>query len=240
MGGKITKAGEFILDILFPRFCVNCGKEGNYLCEDCFYLIDIFDILYCPFCRAKAVSDGKTCQSCERKGKKLSGLFCATSYENPIIKKLVSEFKYPPYVKDMAKTLSFLIIMHLINSKNILEVKGFSLVSVPLHKSKLRQRGYNQSEELAKELSKILKIPVLGNVLAKNKKTPAQMELKREERLKNIYGTFACVKPESVKNQKILLVDDVFTTGSTMEECASVLKSASAGEVRGIVLARGF
>jgi len=210
---------EFILDILFPRFCLNCNREGSYLCPDCFSLIDISEKKYYFL-------------------KNLNGLFCPTSYDNFIVKKLINQFKYPPYIKELAKPLASLIITYF----KILGESGlqdFILVPIPLHKKKLKSRGFNQASEIAKELSKNLAIPFSDNVLIKIKPTPAQVELKKEEREKNVRETFLCQKPEIIKNKKILLVDDVFTTGATLEEAGRALRRAGAAEVWGVVVAHG-
>ena len=255
----LSKAKEFILDILFPKFCLNCGEEGNYLCQDCFSLTDISERQYCPFCHPpRIVLDGKTCPSC-RKTKKLNGLYSAVPYDNYIIKKLIHQFKYS-YIKELAKPLADLIKIHLSNLNNLNLVRnsedknklekegisnraksfsGFILIPVPLHKKRLKERGFNQSEEIAKELSKILEIPALNDVLIKTKQTFNQVDLKKEERERNIKGAFFCQKRELIANRKILLVDDVFTTGSTMEESARILKEAGAAQVWGITVARG-
>jgi len=264
MQNFLSKSKTFILDILFPKFCLNCGEEGNYICQDCLSLIDILDRQYCPFCYPpKIVLDGRTC-SYHRRFKKLNGLYSAFPYNNFIIKKFIHQFKYS-YIKELSKPLTSLIVAHLINL-NKLSIPGifsgsdpvqklhdrgvfarglktsfqdFVLVPIPLHKKKFKQRGFNQSEEIAKELSKTLGLPIFNNILIKIKQTLDQVELKKEEREKNIKGVFFCQKPDLIFDQKILLVDDVFTTGSTMEECALTLKRAGAKEVWGIVVARG-
>ena len=228
---------ELMLDILYPRFCFGCGREGNYLCEDCFSLIDIADRLYCPFCQSPKTFGG-ACPFCRRK-ENLSGLFCASSYENPIIKKLISNFKYEPYIKELAVPLSFLIITHLIKSGLAADLKDFRLIPAPLHKKRLRRRGFNQSEEMAKIISDALRLPMIGGALTKIKNTPSQVELKKEEREKNVSGAYFCPAPEAIKNRKIIVVDDVATTLSTLEECAKTLKAAGAKEVWGMVIARG-
>jgi len=181
------------------------------------------------------------CPKCQNK--KLSGIFSALSYkEKELTRKLIHQFKYPPYLKDLSKTLASLIIEHLIlsgNNTNEIWENGV-LIPVPLYKKKFRERGYNQSEELAKELSKILKIPVVSDVLTKTKSTKPQMELSKADREKNLEGVFA-VKPafaSQLRQGKIFLVDDVYTTGSTMHECAKILKQSGAKQVWGIVIAR--
>lgn len=215
----LPKIKEFIFDLLFPKFCLNCGREGSYLCPDCFSLIDIGEREY-------------------HFSKNLNGLYCPASYNNFIIKKIINQFKYDPFIKELSKPLSSLIVAYLINLDKI-NFQDFILVPIPLHKKKLKRRGFNQAEEIAKELSKFLKIPLSNDVLIKTKQTPAQVELKKEEREKNIKGVFFCQKPEIVRERKILLVDDIFTTGSTLEENARLLKEAGAKEIWGIVAASG-
>lgn len=217
---NLNSLKEFILDILFPKLCVNCQKEGSYLCQDCFSLVDISEKEYYFL-------------------KNLNGVFCPASYDNFIVKKLINQFKYQPYIKELAKPLAFLIIAYLTNLDKVQYLKDFILIPIPLHKNKLKVRGFNQAEELARALSRFLKLPLLNNVLIKTKQTPAQVELKKEERENNVKGTLFCQKPEIVKGRKILLVDDVFTTGATLEEAAAVLRSAGAQDVWAVVVAHG-
>ena len=139
---------------------------------------------------------------------------------------------------------SILIEHFVISGKNTDDIwENSVLVPVPLDKNKLKSRGYNQSEELAKELSKVLQVPVVSDFLIKTKSTKPQMELKKEEREKNLLNAFTIksggtsdVPPLS--NKKVFLVDDVYTTGSTMQECAKVLRNAGAKSVWGITIAR--
>lgn len=232
----------FLLNLFFPAFCINCQREGTFLCQDCFSLLNINKDVFCPFCKKpKIVLDGKTCNRC-RKNKKLNGLFNASSYQDFIVKKMILKFKYPPFIKELAKPLAFLIIQYLKNLGKVVpflkDKSNFVFVPLPLHKKRLKWRGFNQAGEIAKELSFYFKIPLVDDVLLKIKNTENQAELTGEEREKNIKNAFFVQNPEKIKNKKILLVDDVFTTGSTMEECAKILKEAGAKEVWGIVVAR--
>jgi ComF family protein len=233
---------DFLCNLFFPRFCVNCRKEGENLCQDCFSLVDLAQNCFCPFCRPpKIVLQGRTCPVCG-KNKALAGLFAAASYKNSITKRLISQFKYEPFVKELAKTLASLIIQHfqLLDEHPpfFKDRAGFILMPVPLHKKRLKWRGFNQAEEIARHLSDFYKIPLISNVLLKIKETPAQVELSEEQRQENVKGVFSCKNPEAVRNKKILLVDDVFTTGATIKECARVLKDAGAKEVWGVAVAR--
>jgi ComF family protein len=239
----IPETKEFILDLFFPKFCLGCRKEGSYLCDDCRALLDISEFNYC-LCEQKPARlgpDQKTgkCGRCQ--DKKLSGLYFALPYkEKQLTRKLIYQFKYSPYLKDLAKTLASILVEHfVISGKNTNEIwENGVLVPIPLDKKKLKIRGYNQSEELSKELSKILQIPVISGSLIKVKSTKPQMELKKEERERNLQGSFAVSDTAKLIGKKIFLVDDVYTTGSTMQECAKVLRDTGAKQVWGIALAR--
>jgi len=236
-----------LVDLFFPKFCLGCKKEGTFLCNDCRELLEIGEFNYClcdkPLRLLPNQKNGK-CPSCQ--SKKLSGLYFAVSFKNVLAKKLIYQFKYEPYLKDLKSTLSGILIEHFIKTKkNTDEIwENSILIPVPIDNKKLKIRGYNQSEELAKELSKTLKIPVVSDVLVKIKKTPPQMELSKQDREKNLLGAFVINKRAGVSDtpalneKKIFLVDDVYTTGSTMEECAKVLKEVGVKQVWGIAIAR--
>lgn len=212
------------------------------MCPDCRELLEILDHNYC-LCeinpaRLTSTQTGK-CHKCQ--DKKLTGLYFALPYKNnALTKKLIRHFKYEPYVKDLAETLASILIEHFVKSGlNANAIWDNSvLIPVPLHIKKLRERGYNQSELLANELAKILKTAFLTDVLIKIKHTNPQMELKKEKREKNLHGAFLIKNPEKISGKKVFLVDDVYTTGFTMSECANVLRKAGAKSVWGICLAR--
>ena len=117
-------------------------------------------------------------------------------------------------------------------------IQGDVLVPVPLHKSRIRERGYNQSTLLAKELAKLSGLPVLHNSLVKHEKSaPQARSASVEERKKNVSGVFS-VRDETIKGKAVILVDDVSTSGATLDACAGVLKEAGAISVWGLILAR--
>lgn len=114
------------------------------------------------------------------------------------------------------------------------------IMPVPLHPKRLRQRGFNQALLLAHRISMRHDIPLVYDNLARVRPTRPQVELTGEERVKNVAGAFSLRFPEIVENKHILLIDDVFTTGATMNECAAVLKSAGAEQVTACTLARAI
>jgi len=212
---------NFFLDLLFPKSCFGCQREGSYFCQDCQATLEISGLHQ------------------KVQLKELSDLYFATDYQKPLIKNLIHHFKYEPLVRELAKNLASLIIEHFQSLDNKPNFRDFILIPVPLEKRKLKWRGFNQAEELAKELSSFLKIPLFLDCLIKIKKTLPQVELSDQERKENIKGAFSCQHPELVKERKILLVDDIYTTGSTLAECARVLKKSGGKEIIGIVVARG-
>jgi len=252
-----AKVKNFVFDLLFPKFCFNCQREGNYLCEDCQSTLGVLNTHQKHQTHPPAGG--------------LKDLYFALPYQQPLIKNLIQRFKYQPFVKELAIPLTSLIITHFqLIEKSPADFVNFILVPVPSEKKKLKWRGFNQAEEIGKELAKFFRISLLNNVLAKIKETPPQVELSDEERKENIKGVFLVVEEdksssspatlsrgarkngssfdfaaargrneELIKNKKILLVDDVYTTGATMEECARVLKESGAKEIIGIVVARG-
>lgn len=234
----MNKIGNLIIDILYPKFCINCKKEGFYLCDDCLSLIEIMDRAYCPFCFPAKSSTG-TCLNC-KKNHYLDGLYFACSYENKTIKKLIHEFKYEPFVKDYSELFAFLLISHLANlKKTFSDFKEFVVIPVPIYIKKKKARGYNQAEEIAKQFAKYLKLEVLTDILIKTKNTVSQTELTKEQRKENIKNAFLIKESQEIKNKNILLIDDVFTSGATLDECSKTLKEAGVKEVWGMAIARG-
>lgn len=232
----MKKIKEILLNIFFPKFCLGCNREGNYLCEDCKAMLDVSQYQYCLCQKPKRVSGKGKCLKCQ--SKKLDGLYFTLSYQNSLIKELIQKFKYKPFVKELAKPLASLIITHFQLLDNKPNFSDFILIPIPLDEKRLRWRGFNQAEEIAKKLSKFLGIPLMLKCLIKIKETPPQVELSKKERKETVKGIFSSQKQEKIYRKKILLVDDIYTTGATMEEAAKVLKKAGAKQVWGVVVAR--
>ncbi|MDP2951525.1 MAG: phosphoribosyltransferase family protein [bacterium] len=234
------KVKGFLLELFFPQFCFFCQKEGSSLCPDCLALVSIAEECWCPFCAFKTAHTPLKCQRHERKN--LNGVFSATSYQEKRVKKLIGAFKYKPYLKSLALPLSSLIISHIFLTTN----KGFfkngensCFVAMPITKKKQKERGFNQSLEITKELSLFFKLPLEENNLLKIKETSSQTKLSRSERKQNVEGAFQLKNPLAIKGKRVFLVDDVLTTGATLEEAAKTLKrQGKAREVYGVVIAR--
>lgn len=229
---------KLIKDIFFPKFCFGCGKEGTYLCQDCESVLEISENYFCLCKKAKRLLNPGKCSQCNYKN--LSGLYFAVPYQDPIVKKLINVFKYEPFLKKLETNLSSLIIAYfcLIKKKNVANLLDSIIIPVPLTKKRLKWRGFNQAEEIGQQLAMFLDVPFKRNVLFKTKETLPQIKLEEESREKNIRNCFSVKNKQEILNQKILLVDDVYNTGSTMEECAKILKESGVKEVWGITIAR--
>ncbi len=194
----------------------------------------------CLVCQ-KAAINGVTHPVCKTRYS-IDGAFASISYKGTV-KKLLYSFKYKPYVSDLADILTDFFYEGIIQNEGFMRILGQSneklvLVPIPLHSSKLKSRGYNHAQILSDELSKRLNIRCV-DILARIKKTPSQFGLKREERRENIAGAFALREDSGVvPRMTVMLVDDILTTGATLQEAAKVLKKAGAKQVWGLALAR--
>jgi len=229
-----------LLDFVFPKFCINCKKFGPYVCANCFSMISFSDNGFCTVCQ-KAAINGFTHPICTNKYT-LDGVFSSLNYVG-VTKKLVYRFKYKPFVTDLQKTLLEFFYEGLIQKEvfyNLLQ-KPSVFVPIPLHRSRLRRRGYNQSYLLAEGLGKMFQIKTL-DILQRTKNTKTQVGLTKSEREKNIKGAFAIKKEYLDKAsglKQIFLIDDVATSGSTLKEAAKILKENGTGKVFGLTLAHG-
>ena len=247
-----------LLDLLFPKRCLGCGKWGRYICLSCFHSIKLLPYLKCPVCERPAV-DGMTHPRCRTKYT-LDGLTSFFRYDG-IVKKAIKTIKYR-YVTDIVTEVidvipnsSFSIFQNILNSKFL--IMNCILVPIPLHPSRYRSRGFNQAEVIASALSKRLDIPVNTTLLIRTEKTTPQVEMKdRDKRLANMKDVFSLRSNLTMKqlastrfdarraqrgewnNLAIILVDDVFTTGATLRSAASVLKHNGAKFVWGITIAQ--
>lgn len=231
------RLSEKISDFLFPKFCLACKKEGTFLCSKCFFKIETFAAPFCPYCNSRTFN-GKICKRCR---KTLFGFVTTGSYNSELLRRLIEVFKYN-FIKELARPLAYLILKFLAENPEIEFFKNsldFVILPIPLHSQRLRWRGFNQAEAISSELSSLLKIPVENDILLKIKSTRPQVELKKEEKVENVKGAFKIFNPEKIKNKKIILVDDVATTLSTLEEAAKALREAGIKKIWGLVVAKG-
>lgn len=231
-----------ILDALFPIFCLSCEKEGFWLCEKCLNRTKLLDFQVCPTCENIVTKKGKLCRACRaRRKSNLDSLVSAVSYEDPAIKKLVHNLKYR-FAGDISHPLAKMISRALV--QNDIALPDF-LVPVPLHPRRLRWRGFNQSFLLASHISEEI-APLTGieilDILERKRFNRPQMQIKNyQERLRNMKNIFTLNEnfdENIIKNKRLMLIDDIATTGATLEACAKVLKQSGVKMVSAAVVAR--
>jgi ComF family protein len=219
-----------LLDFIFPKRCVNCGAYGAYLCKKCVLRVEFVEHPVCPVCQRQAIG-GKVHPICRTKYS-LDGLVAAAKYRGPV-KPLISKLKYK-YVSDIGEVLVNLIAQNFWRYEAGQKLK---LVPIPLHKRRKNWRGFNQAEVIASIISAKFGVGV-SNILVRVIETKTQVGLKAEDRKKNVKDAFGLAG--SVDRDVVyILVDDVFTTGATMNEACRVMKRAGAREVWAMVVALG-
>ena len=223
-----TKAKNFILDILFPHKCV-CGKWDTLLCDRCYQLITFKSTQVCPICR-KISELGTVCQNCRRKTG-LTGVMVFGEHSG-ILKMLIWNYKYG-LIKDLSIPLAELLMRKF---GNFLKRKNFLISYVPISKKRLNWRGFNQSELMAKRIATNLNLPT--EPLFQRIGGKPQVGLSREKRLNNLRGRIRLRQGATLPHKKIVIVDDVYTSGATLEECARILRENGCREVYGLVLTR--
>jgi ComF family protein len=177
---------------------------------------------------------GAPCLSCKDKTA-LDYLFVAAHDSTGVVRRMIHFFKYR-FITDLEFPLSGLMLKSFLHC--VLTNEDIVLVPVPLHQSRLKWRGFNQSHLLAHSIGSAADIAVFSRILHRTKKTKSQMKLARARRLTNLRGAFTCTNPLP-PGKEIILIDDVATTGTTLEECARALKKAGAARVGALVISRG-
>jgi ComF family protein len=226
------------LDLLFPAQCLGCRSEGSFLCEQCAGALPMTPPA-CIICKklkpAKPLAiAGRTCKSCRQKSN-VFAFFSPYLYENQTIRDLIHQLKYQR-VRAIHDVLAGLLARSL-NYFSFRVPAEAIVIPIPLYPSRERVRGFNQSALIAEALCTKLSIMHSPHLLRKIKKTAPQMELTAEKRRTNLIGTFAVADQAAVKDKIIILLDDVKTTGTTLEEAARTLKAAGAKRVWAITVA---
>lgn len=263
----IKKIQNGFLDTIFPIECLGCGKNfedlparERWVCPECLLKINLRCEQVCPVCERSSES-GRTHSACQHKTA-LDGLWASVYYEN-LVEKAVHHFKFD-FIQDISFLLSSLIIssvreieeygdFHNMIMANLGKQSEDSIyrgqeapnesetviVPVPLHWKRLNWRGFNQSELLAKKIADEFRLDMQSSCLIRKKNTKPQSKIDKEsERLENIKGAFACGSAEAFRGKNVIIVDDVCTTLSTINECATEVRKSGAKEVWGLVVAR--
>jgi ComF family protein len=231
VGGVLAeRVGRIALDLLFPARCIGCGAGGSFVCEACAATLPLAMPSRCARCWRPGV--GGVCESCRADPPPFDGLVAAYVYSG-LARELVHHLKYreaTALAAPMASLLTKAVAGRLPQADLI--------VPVPLSGLRRRTRGYNQSEALARALGRELELLVSARALSRRRHTPPQARSAgAEERRRNVEGAFEARAGE-VASRRVLLLDDVTTTGATLRACAAALRSAGARSVWALAFAR--
>ena len=216
---NIEKILNSFLNLLYPNVCCFCDK----ICDD--YI--------CPKCKIKLNKIAK---------------FKTNKYNNKYFRKHIYLFKYEGIIKDTLIKYKFReknykykgFVNFLLKNKKICEIlKSYDIIiPVPIHHKRMKKRGYNQSELIARNIARSTGLELVADALTKVKNNIAQSTLNREDRQNNVRDVYGIKNIEKIKNKRVVLIDDIYTTGSTVNECSRILKNAGANKVAVLVIAK--
>ena len=219
-------------NVIFPPHCVVCGRGGAWLCAEC---QETFAPISRPLCErcGHPITCGTLCSRCQVQPLAIDSIRSVYRFEGALRDSL-HEFKYDG-VKVLAKPFGRMMGDYL----DANPVPSDVVIPVPLHKRRLRTRGYNQSALLAREIALSVGLLWDTKALVRQRETAPQVSLSKLQRRTNVDGAFVCID-ESLRQRRVLLVDDVCTTGATLEACATALYEVGVGAVHGLTLARAI
>ena len=231
-----------LLDLVYPRRCVGCGQEPGpsrgHLCWDCLSQVPFVGPPFCARCGDPVegrVDASFVCYHCSRNEPWFDQARSAARYRG-VVQTVLRSFKYGQGLwlrSELVRVLAACLAVHY-------DAGGIDAVcAVPLYPARRRERGYNQSELLAVSLARRLRKPVVSACLARIRPTRTQTNLTAKERASNVKGAFRTRRRHRLDGRRILLIDDVMTTGATVNECARVLNECGAGRVQVLTVARG-
>ncbi len=226
-----------LLDLLFPPRCVACGARGAVLCSECRARIQPPRPPRCPRCGGPLPRDDTRCPLCAagHGPRALDRMIAAGVYEGTA-RKAILALKFEGQ-RRASVPLGELLAAAVRDAGERVDV----IVPVPLHASRLRARGYNQAELLARRCARLLAVPCRADVLTRTRATAPQVGLSLADRRRNIAGAFAQTTGahlDMLAGRRIALVDDVTTTGSTLDAAASALREAAPAAILGLAVAR--
>jgi competence protein ComFC len=235
------QTAEGLFSLLFPRECEGCARgldRNECFCATCAEELPRITGPHCRICSQPfygSIQGEFTCANCE--GRRFHFTTAVAAYRSRgVVRNLVHRFKYDGHLY-LRRALAELLLHGLADDRLHAEPID-ALVPVPLHPVRRRTRGFNQAEVLARALTSRCGIPT-ADLLRRIRATTTQTRLDREERMENLRGAFQLRHTAGVKGKRLLLIDDVLTTGSTLDECARVLCEAGAESVLALVVARG-
>ncbi len=226
---------KLILDTVFPITCLSCEAEGALICTECQAQLSKAKNQICIACK-KPTPFGLTHSYC-KSPQNPDALITVFDYHDKKVAKIVIFAKYSFLPKSYEILGNILSTSLLTDFSNLISTENLVLTPIPLHKWRKRWRGFNQAQILCNVISQNLNIPVM-ETLNRIKFTKTQKNLKKEQRLKNIQSAFEIISKTDIKNKNIILIDDVTTTGATLQEATKILKRNGANKVFCLTVAR--
>jgi ComF family protein len=227
----LARLAQAFLDVLFPPRCVACGKQGAFLCPDCREAMPRALPPRCPLCW-QPERRGEECGRCARTRPAFAGARSLYLFQGPV-REAVHALKYN-HLSALARSMGELMAAYLKTEELPVDL----VVPVPLFGRRQRLRGYNQSALLARELARLDGLPLAERGLSRRRDTPPQARsVDAEARRRNVAGAFAA-DGRRVEGRRVLLIDDVMTTGATLDACAQALRQAGAAAVWALTFAR--
>lgn len=229
MIARLRPAGRLLVEVVFPRRCAGCGRRGSWVCSDCESTLPVLTPPWCVRCGTSPLGPGCRCHELPPS---LDKARSASPYDG-WVRRAVIMMKFEGE-RARAESLGPLLA-RLVDEMRPID----SLVPVPLHPHRKRERGFNQSEALAVCVTgEGNRIPVVTDLLVRTRPTRHQVGLGADERRANVHGAFAVRPARDLAGQRLVLVDDVLTTGATLGNCADALKAAGAAFVAAVTVAR--
>jgi len=237
---------KHLMDIIYPPRCHICGEfikramceeERHLICDMCLESLPLMRSPICPVCSLKLPDSAQgdhLCERCIRRPPFFKKLFAPFMYTG-ILKNAIHGMKYRGK-RQIADSLGIFVSSYA--KRYLFSLKRPIVIPVPLHKDRIRMRGYNQSLLIAKQISSAMGIELDRFSLVRRMDTVPQINLKMNERMKNVRDAFKVERRENIKGRDVILVDDVATTCSTLNECARMLKKAGSGDIFCLVIAR--
>ena len=233
-----------LLSVFFPTSCSLCQSVVEELslgviCQSCWKAVNPFRGVLCSLCgygfpSTNIQSATPLCGGCRRSLFLFDFARAYAPFEDPF-KEIIHQFKYRSH-PSLARPLARLLLS--VYQSNLDQLSADLIIPVPLHKSRERERGFNQAIELARHFAQLTRIPVPSRLLVRTKPTKVQAGLSRRERRINLRGAFEVSESGKIKDKTLLLIDDVFTTGATINECAKILRDHGARRINVLTLAR--
>lgn len=227
---QVSRAGQSLLDLIYPPRCPGCGRMGVVFCDRCRARVELIVPPVCRRCGCALPQDG-LCDRCRALPSNLDGILALAVFADPL-RQAIHALKYENNTTLAAPLGSMMVELWQRGSVPQADL----ILPVPLHTRRQAERGYNQSRLLARVLGRGVGVPVDEYILTRQRPTLPQVGLDVVERQQNVEGAFAC--RGDVRGKTLVVVDDVCTTGATLEACAAALRAGGAAGVWGFTLAR--